>query len=325
MWTTADIPFLKDKLTIVTGATGGLGYETALELARAGADVVVAGRSEEKGRRALARVQTQARLANIRFELLDLASLASIERFSTRLLAEDRPLDLLINNAGVMTPPKRKETADGFELQFGTNHLGHFALTGRLLPLLLRSKSARVVTVSSFAHRLGASIHFADLQWTDRYKPSAAYAQSKLANLLFAFELQRLSDAHAWNLTSNAAHPGASLTDLIPNQGMESWDQRLKLRVVRAIGQSAAAGALPTLFAATSPSAKPFGYYGPDGLLEMKGAVAPAVVSRKAKDTALARRLWQVSEQLTGVYWPALDAAPEPSTRRVPAASAQRA
>jgi NAD(P)-dependent dehydrogenase (short-subunit alcohol dehydrogenase family) len=304
-WGVQDIPRQTGKFAIVTGATGGLGYETALGLAQAGAEVILAGRNDAKGADAIRRILAEFPAAKVRFEKVDLASLASVAEFAARLLATGRGIDILVNNAGVMAPPKRKTTEDGFELQFGTNHLSHFALTGRLLPLLLRGRGTRVVTVSSLMHRIGADIHFDDLQWVRSYKPNPAYAQSKLANLLFALELQRRSDAAEWGLMSNAAHPGGSSTDLIANGlGAQSLAGKISTRVVRVLGQSAAQGALPTLFAATSPEAKPAGYYGPDGFFEMKGAVAPAFVSSQAKDAAIARRLWEVSEQLTGVAWP---------------------
>jgi NAD(P)-dependent dehydrogenase (short-subunit alcohol dehydrogenase family) len=305
-WGVEDMPRQAGKLAIVTGATGGLGYETTLELARAGAEVILAGRNEAKGADAVRRIRAVAQGAKVRFEKVDLVSLASVTAFAEQLLAQGRPIDILVNNAGVMAPPKRKATEDGFELQFGTNHLSHFALTGRLLPLLLRGKETRVVTVSSLMHKMGADIHFDDLQWKKGYKPNPAYAQSKLANLLFALELQRRSDANGWTLMSNAAHPGGSSTDLIANgPGMDTLAGKIAKRLVGMIGQSAAKGALPTLFAATSPEAKPAGYYGPDGMFEIKGAVGPALISAKAKDAGLARRLWEVSEELTGVFWPA--------------------
>jgi NAD(P)-dependent dehydrogenase (short-subunit alcohol dehydrogenase family) len=304
-WTIADIPSQKGKLAVVTGATGGLGYETALGLAQAGAEVVLAGRSDEKGRDAIQRIRQQVPSSKIRFERVDLGSLASVADFSNRILAQDRPIDLLINNAGVMTPPKRKTTADGFELQFGTNHVSHFALTGRLLPLLRRGCQTRIVTVSSLAHRQGR-VNFDDLQSDRSYKPSFLYRQSKLANLLFTFELQRRSDANGWGLMSNAAHPGAANTDLLTNgPGTHTLIKKLNAKLLLPlIGHSAAAGALPTLFAATSPDAKPAGYYGPKGIYELKGPVAPAFVAPKAKDIAVARRLWDVSEELSGVRWP---------------------
>jgi NAD(P)-dependent dehydrogenase (short-subunit alcohol dehydrogenase family) len=204
------------RLTVVTGATGGLGYETALELAGAGAEVLVAGRNSEKGSAAISNIRRVAPSAKVRFEMLDLASLASVRAFAAKMVANGRPLDLLINNAGVMNLPARRLTEDGFELQFGTNHLSHFALTGLLLPVLRKAEAPRVVNVSSLAHR-GGKIDFANLQAERKYRSWPAYQQSKLANLLFTFELQRRSDAFGWGLMSNAAHPGFARTDLIPN------------------------------------------------------------------------------------------------------------
>lgn len=302
-WNLADIPDQTGKLAVVTGATGGLGYETALGLAQAGASVVLAGRNGDKGRQAIGRIRSLHPDALARFEELDLAELASIAAFADRLLAQGKAIDILVNNAGVMTPPTRKTTKDGFELQFGTNHLGHFALTGRLLPLLAGGRGTRVVNVASLMHRVG-KMQFEDLQWEKSYSPEGGYGQSKLANMLFTFELQRRSDAGGWGLMSNAAHPGISRTDLIANQvGTESFRAKMSTRMVGLLGQSAADGALPTLYAATSPEARGGGYYGPDGMLEMKGAVAPAVISKRARDVSAAQRLWAVSEELTGVRW----------------------
>ncbi len=221
------------------------------------------------------------------------------------MLANGRPLDLLINNAGVMDLPTRRLTEDGFELQFGTNHLSHFALTALLLPLLRKAQAPRVVNVSSLAHR-GGKIDFANLQAERKYNSWAAYQQSKLANLLFTFELQRRSDAYGWGLMSNAAHPGYARTELIPNGPGTGGLKGVGMKVLGSfMSHSAAAGALPTLFAATSPEAAPNGYYGPNGFYELKGPVAPAKVFPQAKDEAVARKLWEVSEQLTGVKWPA--------------------
>jgi NAD(P)-dependent dehydrogenase (short-subunit alcohol dehydrogenase family) len=306
-WSVADIPPQRGKLAVVTGATGGLGYETALALGSAGAEVLVTGRNAEKGRMAIDRIHRAHPSANVRFEMLDLASLASIRAFAAKMVANGRPLDLLINNAGVMDLPTRRLTEDGFEMQFGTNHLAHFALTGLLLPLLRGAEAPRVVNVSSLAHR-GGTIDFDNLQAERKYRSWPAYQQSKLANLLFTFELQRRSDASGWRLMSNAAHPGYARTDLIPNGpgtgGLKGAGSRL---LGTFMSHSAAAGALPTLFAATSPEATPMGYYGPNGFYELKGAVAPAKVSSQAEDEAVARRLWQVSEQLTGVTYPVKD------------------
>jgi len=303
-WTVKDIPSQVGKLAVITGANSGIGYETALELVRAGAEVILAGRSEPKGRDAVQRILREVQTAKVRFGKADLASLASVADFAGQMLAEDRPIDLLINNAGVMAFPTRQTTADGFEAQFGTNHLGHFALTERLLPLLRRGRQPRIVNVSSLAHRQGA-IRFDDLQLERSYKPWVAYTQSKLANLLFTFELQRRSDTNGWGLMTNAAHPGWARTELIANgPGKDSLQARLGARFAPFLSHSARGGAMPTLFAATSPDAKPMGYYGPDGVYELKGPVAPAFIAAKAKDTAVAEKLWEVSEKLTGVRWP---------------------
>jgi NAD(P)-dependent dehydrogenase (short-subunit alcohol dehydrogenase family) len=304
-WSIADIPPQKGRLAIITGATGGLGYETALALAAAGADVLVTGRNADKGRIALERIQRAVPAAKVRFESLDLASLASIRAFAAATIANSQPLDLLINNAGVMDLPTRRLTEDGFEMQFGTNHLSHFALTGLLLPLLHKAQAPRVVNVSSLAHR-GGKIDFDNLQGERKYRSWAAYQQSKLANLLFTFELQRRSDAQGWGLISTAAHPGYARTDLIPNGPGGGGLKGLGAKIVGSfMSHSAAAGAVPTLFAATSAEATPSGYYGPNGFYELKGPVAPAAIFPQAKDEAVAAKLWEVSERLTGVKWPA--------------------
>src|SRR5258707_344849 len=215
-WSTADIPSQDGKTAVITGATGGLGYQTALALAGAGAAVVLTGRNDAKGQDAIQRIRGQFPNAKISYETLDLASLASVAGFAARFAAAHASLDLLINNAGVMALPKRQTTADGFEMQFGTNYLGHYALTAHLLPLLRRGNQPRVVNLSSLAHRSGA-IDFDDLQGAKSYNPFKAYCQSKLAMLMFALELQRRSNAAGWGLLSNAAHPGYALTDLIAN------------------------------------------------------------------------------------------------------------
>jgi NAD(P)-dependent dehydrogenase (short-subunit alcohol dehydrogenase family) len=310
-WSITDIPPQNGKLAVVTGATGGLGYETALALSRAGAEVLVTGRNADKGRAAIEGIQRAVPSAKARFAMLDLASLASIRAFAASMLANGRPLDLLINNAGVMDLPTRRLTEDGFELQFGTNHLSHFALTGLLLPLLRKAQAPRVVNVSSLAHR-GGKIDFSNLQAERKYNSWAAYQQSKLANLLFTFELQRRSDAYGWGLMSNAAHPGYARTELIPNGPGTGGLKGIAMKALGSfMSHSAAAGALPTLFAAASPAATPNGYYGPNGVYELKGPIAPAKVMPQAKDEAVARKLWEVSEQLTGVKWPARDQTPE--------------
>ena len=319
-WSIADIPPQSGKLAVITGATGGLGYETALVLANAGAEVLVTGRNGEKGRVAIERIKRAVPSAKVRFEMLDLASLASIRAFAAKMVANGQPLDLLINNAGVMDLPTRRLTEDGFEMQFGTNHLSHFALTGLLLPLLRRAEAPRVVNVSSLAHR-GGKIDFDNLQAERKYRSWPAYQQSKLANLLFTFELQRRSDAFGWGLMSNAAHPGYARTDLIPNGPGSGGVKGLGARLLGFfMSHSAAAGALPTLFAATSPEAAPAGYYGPNGFYELKGQVAPAKIFPQAKDEAVARKLWEASERLTAVKWPA-----EGQTSDVPFAAKREA
>ncbi len=299
-WTAKDISDQSGKSAIVTG-TGGLGYETALELARHGAEVVLAGRNPDKGAASVANIRRFAPDANIAFEDLDLADLKSVAAFAQRRIARGTALDLLVNNAGVMAPPERRRTADGFELQFGTNHLGHFALTAHLLPLLRAAPAPRVTVVSSSAARRGA-MRFDDLQYQSGYSPWAAYCQSKLANLLFLFELQRRSDAAGWNLMVNGAHPGYALTELIPNgPGRVGAMGILSTVLGKVLAHSPAAGALPQLFGATSPHAARAGYYGPDGVFELVGAPTDARVPPRAKSVADAARLWTVSEELTGV------------------------
>lgn len=303
-WRAGSMPLQTGKLVVVTGATSGLGYETALALAKGCADVIVTARKESRGRETAARIRSLAPRSLIRFEKLDLADLDSIAGFSARMMAVGRPLDLLVNNAGVMALPRREVTADGFEMQLGTNFLGHFALTCNLLPLLRPSRSPRVVQVSSLAHRVG-TMRFDDLQGERSYKPWRAYAQSKLAVLLFARELQRRSDAHGWGLMSMAAHPGYAQTNLFANGlGQRSVLTLLSRWLGRMVSQPAAAGAQPILFAATSESAQPGAFYGPGGVLELAGPPAKVGASQPACDDAVARRLWEASEKLTGVSWP---------------------
>ncbi|MRN51743.1 SDR family oxidoreductase [Paenibacillus monticola] len=299
-WTASDIPSQRGRSAIVTG-TGGLGYETALELAKNGAEVIVAGRDKAKGAEAVKKIRNSVASANIRFEELDLASLTSVQAFGERMNNERQSLDLLINNAGVMTPPTRKITKDGFELQFGTNYLGHFALTAHLMPLLRKGKNPRVVHLSSVAHRSGA-IHFDDLQFERRYHASSSYAQSKIAMIMFALELQRRSDASGWGLLSIPVHPGISRTDLLLNGAGPNSSAGIARRLLGPIlFQPAAQGALPTLFAATSPSAKGGTYYGPGGFSELRGLPKPAKIAPQGLDNAVAFKLWEVSKQLTHV------------------------
>jgi len=308
-WTTADLPSLSGKTVVVTGATGGLGYETAMALAGAGAIVILTGRSDAKGLRAIEGICERFPNALIAYEHLDLASLASVAAFARRFAASNEQLDVLINNAGVMALPKRQQTEDGFEMQLGTNYLGHYALTARLLPQLRRAKAPRVVNLSSLAHRSGA-IDFDDLHGKRSYRPWRAYCQSKLAMLMFALELQRRSLVAGWGVTSLAAHPGYARTDLIANgPGASTFQWRVGRWLQPLISQSAAEGALPTLFAATSPAAEPGGYYGPNGFYELKGSPMPAKIMPRAKDFAAAGMLWDVSATLTGVSFDEIAAA----------------
>jgi NAD(P)-dependent dehydrogenase (short-subunit alcohol dehydrogenase family) len=309
-WTIQDIAPQQGRLAVITGATGGLGYETALALADAGTQVVLAGRNQDKGAGALAKIQAAHPTAAVSYEMLDLASLASVQEFAQRFKDKHDSLDILVNNAGVMATPTRQLTADGFELQFGTNYLSHFALTAQLLPLLMRGSHSRVVNLSSLAHRFGASIHLDDLNWQHNYKPYAAYGQSKLAMLMFTFELQRRSDAQASGLLSLAAHPGLAATSLASNgprlgtDGKASWLETVGTWLSSGLSQSPREGAMPTLFAATSPDASQAGYYGPTGFMEFRGPVGEAKVAMYARDLTSAAKLWGVSETLTGVHWP---------------------
>ncbi|WP_459617493.1 SDR family oxidoreductase [Bordetella sp. 2513F-2] len=301
-WTASDIPAQNGRTAVVTG-TGGLGFEDALALARAGAHVILAGRSPLKGAAAVDRIRQSAPGAAVRFAALDLASLDSIQAFGERLRSSIGSLDLLINNAGVMMPPERRVTASGFELQLGTNYLGHFALTTQLLPLLRKGNQPRVISLSSLAARDGA-IEFDNLQSEHSYKPMVAYSQSKLACLLFALELQRRSDAAGWGIQSIAAHPGISRTDLLPN-GAGAWSiQGMARRYLWFLFQPAAQGALPTLYAATSPQAQGGAYYGPDKFSEARGYPTVARIPPQALDAGTAARLWIESERLTGVRFP---------------------
>jgi len=298
-WTASDIPPQRGRSIVITG-TGGLGFQDALALARAGADVTIAGRNPAKGAAAVEHIRAAVPGAQVQFEEVDLGRLDSVARCAERLRNSRERLDILINNAAVMTPPQRQTTADGFELQLGTNYLGHFALTAHLLPLLQHGNNPRVINLSSVAARQG-SIDFDDLQAERNYQPMPVYAQSKLASLLFAFELQRRSTAAGWGITSIAAHPGISRTDLLTNAPGRRSMSGLMRRWLWFLFQPAAQGALPTLYAATSPQARPGAYYGPDRFNETRGYPMLANIPAQARDAAIAARLWEVSEQLTGV------------------------
>ncbi|PSL42913.1 NAD(P)-dependent dehydrogenase (short-subunit alcohol dehydrogenase family) [Saccharothrix carnea] len=294
-WTEQQIPRQDGRLAVITGANTGLGFETARRLAERGAAVVLAVRDTEKGKLAAARIH-----GDVSVQELDLTSLESVRAAAADLRATHPRIDLLINNAGVMYTPKQT-TRDGFEMQFGTNHLGHFALTGLLLDLLLPVPGSRVVTVSSTGHRIRAAIHFDDLQWERTYSRAAAYGQSKLANLMFTYELQRRLAAHG-TTTAVAAHPGVSNTELARNTPPVA--RRLITWLAPVITQPATAGALPTLRAATDPSVLGGQYYGPDGLAERRGHPRLVTSSPDSYDLTVQQRLWAVSEDLTGVRFP---------------------
>jgi NAD(P)-dependent dehydrogenase (short-subunit alcohol dehydrogenase family) len=299
-WTTADIPDQTGRVAVITGANTGLGYETAAALAVKGAHVVLAVRNLDKGKDAGALIAKRNPGADVTVQELDLTSLDSIRAAAEQLRSDHDRIDLLINNAGVMWTP-RSTTKDGFELQFGTNHLGHFALTGLLLDRLLPVTGSRVVTVTSTGHRIRAGIHFDDLQWERSYSRVGAYGQSKLANLLFSYELQRRLAPHGTTIAA-AAHPGGSRTELTRNV------PALLAPVVSAIepliAQDAAMGSLPTLRAATDPEVLGGQYYGPDGFAEMRGYPRVVASNARSHDVEVQRRLWAVSEELTGVVYP---------------------
>jgi NAD(P)-dependent dehydrogenase (short-subunit alcohol dehydrogenase family) len=299
-WTAADIPDQTGRTAVITGANTGLGYETAAALAGRGARVVLGVRNLEKGRQAVARIAAATPGAEVELQELDLTSLESVRAAAAQLRSGHDRIDLLINNAGVMHTPK-STTKDGFELQFGTNHLGHFAFTGLVLDRLLPVAGSRVVTVSSIGHRIRAAIHFDDLQWERRYSRVGAYGQSKLANLLFTYELQRRLAPHGTTIAV-AAHPGGSNTELMRN--LPRPITAASALLVEPLMQGADLGALPTLRAATDPGALGGQYFGPDGFQEIRGYPKVVASSAQSHDVELQRRLWAVSEELTGVVYP---------------------
>ncbi|OBG87370.1 short-chain dehydrogenase [Mycobacterium sp. E802] len=297
-WTEADVPDQSGRIAIVTGSNTGLGYETARVLAAKGAHVLIAVRNLDKGRDAVERITKAAPKADLRLQKLDVGSLDSVRAGADELKAAYPRIDLLINNAGVMYPPKQT-TVDGFELQFGTNHLGAFALTGLLLDHLLPVEGSRVVAVASIAHDIQAGIHFDDLQWERSYNRVAAYGQSKLSNLLFTYALQRRLTAKHAPTIAVAAHPGISDTELtrhIPGAGLPGVSQ-----ITALVTNSALKGALATLRAATDAGVQGGQYYGPDGFRELRGYPKLVKSSKQSHDEELQRRLWAVSEELTGV------------------------
>ena len=299
-WTTADIPDQTGRVAVITGANTGLGYETAATLADHGALVVLAVRNLDKGKDAAAQITAGSPDAEVALQELDLTSLESIRAAADQLRSEHDRIDLLINNAGVMYTPK-STTKDGFELQFGTNHLGHFAFTGLLLDRLLPVAGSRVMTVSSVGHRIRADIHFDDLQWERRYNRVAAYGQAKLANLLFTYELQRRLAPHGTTIAV-AAHPGFSDTELMRN--MPAPLIFAFERIAPLVTQEPAMGALPSLRAATDPAVVGGQYFGPDGFAQSRGYPKVVASSKKSHDVEVQKRLWAVSEELTGVVYP---------------------
>jgi len=306
-WTAADMPDQSGRVAVVTGANSGLGLITARELARAGGRVVMAVRDTGRGEQAAESIRAAVPDARVEVAPLDLADLSSVREFAQRFAGENEGLDLLVNNAGVMAPP-RCETADGFEMQIGTNHLGHFALTGLLMERLLARPEPRVVTVSSGAHRMGR-IDFDDLQGERRYRRWARYGQSKLANLLFARELQRRAEEAGLPLRSVAAHPGYAATNLQSaaartDRGVFTLLGNAVMAVTnRVMAQSDEMGALPLLYAATVPDLPGGSYVGPDGMFERRGHPTLVGSSKEGQDLDTARRLWEVSEELTGVTY----------------------
>lgn len=306
-----DVPDLRGRFAVVTGANSGLGFGLAKRLSAAGAEVVLAVRDGAKGERAVADIRREVPQAKLTIRQLDLSSLPSVAGLAEELTAEGRPIDILINNAGVMTPPRRQQTRDGFELQFGTNYLGHFALTGRLLGLLRAAESARVVTVSSLAATQG-NLDFGDVNAQRGYKPMRSYGVAKLAQLMFAVELDRRSRRGGWGLMSNAAHPGLTKTNLLSGASYGRTTPTLQARLTQLTWRllpfmwlDIDEGIKPTLYAAVSPDAQGAAYYGPRGFYEtVRGGVTFANVPRLARSEADLRELWQLSERLTGVSYP---------------------
>lgn len=302
-WSTADMPSQKGRIFVVTGGTSGMGFEDAKALASAGARVVIAARNAQRGQEAIDKIRQDVPAAQVEFQAVDLSSLSSVRELGERLGDSLPHLDGLINNAAIMAPPERGMSVDGLEMQFATNYAGHFLLTAELLPLLRKSEAPRVVTLSSIAIHRG-TLNLDDLQSTGAYEPMATYAQSKLACLSFALELQRRSDAGGWGIQSMAAHPGVAVTELVARgPGLDSPQGR-QWASNRANLQTAAQGAVPTLYAATAPTAQGGVYYGPTGPNEIAGPLGLAAIPAIARDATVAARLWDLSEQITGARFP---------------------
>ena len=306
-WTPASIPDQSGRTVIITGASSGIGETAAAALAARGAEIVLAVRDQRRGDATRGRIVGRHPEARVSVSLLDMADLSSVRAFADRTLGSIGQLDVLLNNAGLGMQSARATTVDGFERQFGTNHLGHFALTGLLMPVLLKAPAPRVVAISSIAHRRGR-IDFDDLQGERSYNGSKAYSQSKLANLMFALELDRRARAAHSRLVSVAAHPGVATTGFVAATGMPGLMATVVNAAIGVFGQDADAGALPGLYAATMPDVIGGEFWGPDGFLEIRGAPKPGRISPHALDRTAWKRLWTVSEQLTGVHYPALGA-----------------
>jgi NAD(P)-dependent dehydrogenase (short-subunit alcohol dehydrogenase family) len=297
-WTRHRLPTQAGKRIIVTGSNSGIGFGAALELARAGGEITIPARTQAKADDAVRRIRAAVPDARLNTAILDLSSSASVRSFAEGQLADSRPIDTLINNAGIWAPAERKVSVDGFELQFATNVLGHFLLTGLLLPLILRSKAPRVVTVSSPAHRVGGPVPLQDLNSERKYSPNMTYAKTKLANVLLMRELQRRAGRR---LLSVACHPGLSRTNLQFRD--EPFIMKVATVVFWPIMQTSADGADPTLFAATAPDAKPGGFYGPSRLFGLRGPADEARLARMVLDDAAARQLFDQLEAITGVHY----------------------
>jgi len=295
-WDSSDIPDQKGRMAVVTGSSSGIGYETAGVLAEKNAAVVIAVRNLKKGNDAAEKIKSGHRSADIRVMELDLADLSSVRRFAEKFKADNTRLDLLINNAGVMMPPYSK-TSDGFELQFGTNHLGHFAVTGLLLDLIVKTPGSRIVNVSSGAHKLGG-LNFEDLNWENRpYRKAKAYGDSKIANIYFTYELQKKLRDAGYETLVTAAHPGWTATELQRHAGLLRFLNNF-------LAQGIEMGALPTLYAAVGPDAEAGDYFGPSGLGEMRGYPKKVESNGLSHDEKISAKLWRVSEELTEIKYP---------------------
>lgn len=301
-WNINQIPDLSDKTILITGANSGIGFYTALELARKGANVILGCRDKHKAEEAKNRIINEVPNAKIEIANFDLSDLNSINEFSDNYIKQNKPLDILINNAGVMTPPDRLTTKDGFEIQWGTNYIGHFALTYKLLPVILKSENSRIITVTSIAHR-GAKIFFDDINWEKSYNAMSAYGQSKLANIVFGIELQKRLEKYNYNVKSIIVHPGVVASNLISSSynirpTISGW---ISKTIIKFFAAPTLNGALPSLYAATSKDAQGGKFYGPDSLFGLRGDPAEEKPDKSVTtDPDLAKKLWDISEKMTG-------------------------